>query len=112
MARDWWNPKEARATQLAGMAADRRAKKHSGGKKSAKAGFYKSHDWLQLRYWALATFKKCGACGRGPKETVLHVDHIKPRSKFPELELSMENVQVLCRDCNTAKGSWDQTDWR
>lgn len=108
MARDWWNPKEA----LAGMASDKRARKFRGGKSKAKSGFYKSHDWLQLRYWALATYKKCGACGVGPKEAQLHVDHIKPRSKYPELSLSMENVQVLCARCNEGKGSWDETDWR
>ena len=40
---------------------------------------------------------------------VLHVDHIKPRSKFPELELSLDNTQVLCADCNLGKGAWDDT---
>src|SRR5262249_39926358 len=39
-------------------------------------------------------------------------DHIKPRSKFPELELELGNLQVLCADCNLGKRAWDQTDWR
>jgi 5-methylcytosine-specific restriction endonuclease McrA len=44
--------------------------------------------------------------------SVMHVDHIKPRWKYPELSLSFENLQVLCKDCNLGKGGWDETDWR
>jgi 5-methylcytosine-specific restriction endonuclease McrA len=43
---------------------------------------------------------------------VLHVDHIVPRYKAPHRSLDIENLQVLCRDCNIGKGAWDQTDWR
>jgi len=35
----------------------------------------------------------------------LAVDHIKPRSKYPELALARENLQILCRRCNSAKGN-------
>jgi 5-methylcytosine-specific restriction endonuclease McrA len=42
----------------------------------------------------------------------LNVDHIKPRRRFPELSLDPDNLQVLCGNCNTGKGSWDTTDWR
>lgn len=31
---------------------------------------------------------------------------------FPDLALSMDNLQVLCGDCNHGKGNWDVTDWR
>ena len=76
--------------------------------------FYDSSEWRELRYKAL---KQCGAacqcCGR-PRGNgvVLHVDHIKPRSKFPHLELLLENLQVLCEDCNLGKSNKDSTDWR
>jgi len=43
---------------------------------------------------------------------VLHVDHIKPRSKYPELSLTFSNLQILCEDCNFGKSNIDQTDWR
>lgn len=76
--------------------------------------FYKSIEWRQLRYIALknngASCQCCGAkAGNGVQ---IHVDHIKPRSRYPELELCLDNLQILCEDCNVAKGSWDDTDWR
>lgn len=76
--------------------------------------FYKSREWRQLRYLAL---RNCGGgcqcCGaKGADGAVLHVDHIKPRSVFPDLALCLDNLQVLCEDCNFGKGAWDQTDFR
>jgi hypothetical protein len=37
----------------------------------------------------------------------LHVDHVKPRSKYPELALDLDNLQILCAACNTRKGDRD-----
>ncbi len=37
---------------------------------------------------------------------------MKPRSKYPELALDPENLQVLCRACNMGKRAWDETDFR
>jgi 5-methylcytosine-specific restriction endonuclease McrA len=77
-------------------------------------GFYQSEEWRRLRYQALLGAQGCCiACGnRAAPGRSLHVDHIKPRSKFPELALSLSNLQVLCEDCNFGKGAIDQTDWR
>jgi 5-methylcytosine-specific restriction endonuclease McrA len=73
--------------------------------------FYLSPHWRRLRYQAFATYpKECMACGA--QRAVLHVDHIKPRSKYPELELSFDNLQILCADCNYGKSNLDETDWR
>jgi 5-methylcytosine-specific restriction endonuclease McrA len=78
------------------------------------AGFYGSDDWLRVRYGALVRAGGyCECCGEGPKPgKPLHVDHVKPRSKYPELELEPTNLQVLCPDCNMGKGAHDETDWR
>ena len=38
------------------------------------------------------------------KDSDITVDHIKPRSKYPELALEIENLRVLCRSCNSKKG--------
>ena len=53
-------------------------------------------------------------CGRSKKEhgVVIHVDHIKPRSKFPELALEFDNLQILCDDCNIGKCNKYEDDWR
>lgn len=76
--------------------------------------FYESREWLTLRYEALRIHgRQCQLCGAGPKTgKVLHVDHIKPRSKYPELQLDIGNLQVLCKDCNMGKSNVDETDWR
>lgn len=76
--------------------------------------FYKSRVWRELRYKALAKSNgKCCLCNRSAKDDViLHVDHIKPISKFPKLKLALDNLQVLCEDCNIGKSNKDYTDWR
>ena len=56
---------------------------------------------------------RCQCCGATPATgATINVDHIKPRKFFPELALSVDNLQVLCHECNHGKGNWDQTDWR
>ena len=73
--------------------------------------FFQSREWQRVRYAVLKKHGRlCMACGISARE--VHVDHIKPRSKFPELALEITNLQVLCRACNLGKGAWDQTDWR
>lgn len=76
--------------------------------------FYESEAWRDVRYRAL---KRCGrrclVCGATPKDgAVLHVDHIEPRSLRPDLELDIDNLQVLCKDCNLGKSNRDSIDWR
>lgn len=77
-------------------------------------GFYLSDEWRDVRYRALLKHGgACQCCGATPSPgRPLHVDHIKPRSKFPELGLDISNLQILCVDCNLGKRAWDQTDWR
>jgi len=75
--------------------------------------FYSSRAWREVRYEALKQYgRQCLLCGRKPPSIVLHVDHIKPRSKYPELELEITNLQVLCEECNLGKSNKDETDWR
>lgn len=79
--------------------------------KQERDGFYSNDLWKIARY---QTFKraghKCECCGETNGQ--MHVDHIKPRSKYPELALVLSNLQVLCQACNIGKGAWDETDWR
>lgn len=75
--------------------------------------FFKSREWRQLRYDALKLHgRKCQCCGATPESSILHVDHIKPRSKYPELQLSIDNLQVLCEDCNIGKSNLHEDDFR
>lgn len=84
-------------------------------KKRAGIGnkFYDSKEWKQLRYKAFQKHgRKCLCCGAEPPTVVLHVDHIKPRSIHPELELDIDNLQILCEACNVGKSNLDDTDFR
>jgi 5-methylcytosine-specific restriction endonuclease McrA len=53
-------------------------------------------------------------CGRSKRKhgVVIHVDHIKPKSKYPELALEYNNLQLLCEDCNLGKSNKYETDYR
>lgn len=79
--------------------------------KGKKPTFHNCQEWLELRYRAFreygATCMNCG-CRSGS----LQVDHIKPRSKYPHLELEFCNLQVLCKPCNHGKRNHDEEDFR
>jgi len=83
--------------------------------KTTRAGdFYKSKQWASVRYAALIKSDgRCQCCGASKADGAkLHVDHIKPRSKFPGLALDLNNLQVLCDLCNIAKSNIDMTNWK
>lgn len=65
--------------------------------------FYNSIEWRKLRETILDKGPKmCRKCSNTDN---LEVDHIKPRSKYPELALEKTNLQILCRACNRSKSN-------
>lgn len=77
--------------------------------------FFLSDVWRKLRFEALLKHgRACLCCGRSraTHNVTLHVDHIKPRYKYPELATDINNLQVLCEDCNLGKGALYETDFR
>ncbi len=65
--------------------------------------FYKSQRWLKLRFHILNKHKrKCVTCG---SLSNLQVDHILPRSIYPEKAFDENNLQVLCKECNFGKSN-------
>ncbi len=76
--------------------------------------FLFSYAWRKLRLQVLMKYgSKCACCGITPKDgAVMNVDHIKPRSKYPELALDFDNLQALCNECNHGKGNWSDKDFR
>jgi len=76
--------------------------------------FLSTFEWKAVRMMALKKYGPvCQCCGASAKSgAVIHVDHIKPRKIFPDLALDINNLQILCGDCNGGKGNWDMTDWR
>lgn len=93
----------------------RKRKKDKKAECKKTTSFYLTDEWRRLRYRVLRKHKaRCMCCGRSRKDNgvTIHVDHIKPRSKYPRLELDFNNLQILCEDCNLGKSNIDETDWR
>lgn len=76
--------------------------------------FYASREWKELRYMALKLHgPSCQCCGATAAQGAqIHVDHVEPIYKRPDLKMQLNNLQILCSDCNQGKGAWDNTDWR
>ena len=88
-----------------------RINRYEKGERRLVKDFYNSKKWRQVRYEALKNSNRvCLLCKATNKQ--LHVDHIKPRSKFPELQYDLNNLQVLCADCNVGKSNLDDTSWK
>jgi len=73
--------------------------------------FKKTKEWRMLRYEILVKYNATCLLCRDDK-SIMHVDHIKPRSKYPELALEADNLQVLCEDCNMGKYNIYEHDFR
>jgi len=72
--------------------------------------FYNCSWYRNLRSQIFSIYlKRCMKCSSKKK---LVVDHIKPRSKFPELELCPGNMQILCDSCNVEKSNKYIKDFR
>ena len=78
------------------------------------AEFCRTREWAEIRHKVLVKYgATCQCCGASRQTgAILHVDHIKPRSKYPALELIEDNLQVLCELCNIGKSNTNETDWR
>lgn len=86
-------------------------KKEKPKKSRPSDEFHRSAEWRDLRRRVLEEYgpacMRCGSTG-SPQ-----VDHIRPKSLFPDARLDFENLQVLCWPCNRSKWSRkDETDYR
>ena len=76
--------------------------------------FYMCPEWKSARDKALKRDAfVCGHCGvrclgRKRNAPSPQVDHIEPRSKRPDLELVVSNLQTLCRECHSKKTRAEQ----
>lgn len=87
--------------------------------------FYTSRRWRRVRDMAkqrdAMMCQRCKANGTikiiGNKPRDYAVDHIKPRKLWEELELTLDNLQTLCRRCHDTKtreemNIYTREDWR
>ena len=61
----------------------------------------------EYKLWRLAVFERdkytciwCKTKSRKGKKVILHADHIKPFSLFPELRFAIDNGRTLCVNCH------------
>jgi 5-methylcytosine-specific restriction endonuclease McrA len=78
-------------------------------KRQANA-FYKTVEWKTLSAELRKTAGPvCIMCNRDFKKYGLakNADHINPLMYFWDLRLDPENIQIICGECNKAKGSYN-----
>ena len=77
------------------------------GEINERESFYSSPEWKLLRDKVIREEGKlCSDCRTMIKRDVdVTVDHVLPRSKYPDLALKRDNLRVLCRSCNSSKGN-------
>lgn len=78
--------------------------------------FYSTSEWRDLRIIFITKMKKkgkltCSYCDVSMKESNVHVDHIKPRSIYPELAMDLNNLAISCQKCNSSKGAKSLSAW-
>lgn len=81
--------------------------------KNKKVDVCRTRLWKKVRLYMLENNKNaCCKCGSRPSINNLHVDHIKPKSKYPHLAFKVYNLQLLCKKCNFEKGNKNCDDYR
>jgi len=100
-------PRDMRVAMQLYQLAARRAEAMSNAEQ-----FYASPEWNAMRMAVVALSDGlCKSCRRRLRHKGdLTVDHILPRSRFPERALDPANLQVLCRRCNSRKGACHRVD--
>lgn len=89
---------------------NRKAVRHVG--KYTKRWFQTRKQWIKENPPDEHGFWKCYLmiapnCQRYLTEDSLTLDHVKSRSRHPELRFEKENLQPACKPCNKLKGSRD-----
>jgi 5-methylcytosine-specific restriction endonuclease McrA len=74
--------------------------------------FYNSRAWRAARYQFLKKQSRPLRCAACTATTAVCVDHVVPIKRAWDRRLDQTNFQLLCNDCNLAKASSDQTDFR
>lgn len=69
-------------------------------------------QWLRSNKSDHAGFYYCYICGTYLTRDTITLDHIKSRSRHPELRLDPTNLAPCCGPCNFAKGSLDLEEFK
>jgi len=100
-----YKSRKERAERIAGRIAELAEQRRKAIEEALR--FYQSPEWSAARKLKIKEDGPfCKECRKHIKDDIdITVDHIRPRSKFPELALDRTNLRVLCRSCNSKKGA-------
>ena len=79
--------------------------------RSRKAGLDGTFDKGHLMHIYVCQEGLCSCCKRQLPFTKMTVDHVKPISK-PGSSNWPNNIQLLCKSCNSSKGNYHNIDYR
>ena len=69
-------------------------------KRKKKTVYYSNKEWAAARKHVFARDGyHCYVCNA----TATQIDHLLPKSKYPELALNLENLKPICWNCNKSK---------
>lgn len=84
-----------------------RGHKHHNWKGGISPSIHKIRSSLEYRLWREAIFKRdnytcvwCRARSSSGNSVIIHADHIKRFSEYPELRFSIDNGRTLCISCH------------
>lgn len=81
---------------------ERKTRSPAKQRAAARIAFLKSPEWKAARERVFAERGRvCYIC----EAEATQVDHVKPRSKYPELALSHDNLRPICWPCNKRKAA-------
>ena len=97
-----------------GLKFPRKSRKFYPTKNQKKKGIVpfstKDKKWQALRAKVFNLYgRQCMECRSAES---LQIDHIKPKSRYPELAYNINNLQVLCKKCNMDKSNINCNDYR
>ena len=77
--------------------------------KSYKEGRWNIHDLMEYNVSKIQNNNYCWYCGKEMEPSKLTKDHVFPRSKGGDND--MDNIIMVCKTCNSSKGSNDLFKW-
>lgn len=75
--------------------------------KYAKKWLSTKHQWYKLNPPDHAGYYYCYVCGVYLTKAEVELDHVKSRSRHPELRYDLTNIKPICHKDNIGKGSMD-----
>lgn len=84
-----------------------RGKNHPRWKGGITPINFKIRNSFEYKLWRKSVFERdnytciwCGTKSGNGKAIILHADHIKPFSLYPELRFAIDNGRTLCKECH------------